>query len=384
MKIQFLATNDSDDDSWLEVLEGSPGPSLRASSNFESINSTEKALFERYVTDGTSESDEIQYLEDTVDESDAESKSNSQQSLSRYRLTEANASSKIDIRLPESIPLPSLLDGHLRLDRPEIGDIIRHFHDVYGICLTRADEAAYYQSCLCWMYRMAWNQIWVLVSRAPDCVVHAVNHLFGLRNHPFWSDRKGWGNEWHAMHAACSDILTWWNENRLSGEQHQTARDHSAVNTKAFSDAAYSEIEMYYGLSRLEEEQIDEQPTSDQGKTIITADQFVRVKRRIAAYEKMQKELAEDSNGFNDIDGPFSSSRNTMQFATSTEENKSSVPLEQNGASCAPPWPPQQVINYVTDKYYRFDKRSYKELSSYEIPFETWIHWNNHVHESCI
>lgn len=71
MNIHFLATNDSDDDSWLEVVEGSPGPSLRASPTFESNKSIESTLFEHEVTDSTSESNEMQTFEKTADESDA-------------------------------------------------------------------------------------------------------------------------------------------------------------------------------------------------------------------------------------------------------------------------------------------------------------------------
>jgi hypothetical protein len=178
------------------------------------------------------------------------------------------------------------------------------------------------------------------------------------------------------MHAACCDVLTWWEENRLDGEP---PRSHHAVNSKVSSGAVYSEeIEMYYGLSRPEEEKIAEQPTSDKEKTIITADQFVRVKRRIAAYEELRKGPGDYCNESHETEDPFWNPRKSMQIAKSNEGNKSAVCSEHNGAPCAPPWPPQQVINFVTSKYHSLDKRSYEELNSYEISFETWVRWNEH------
>lgn len=71
MEIQFVPTHDSDDEGWLEVLEGSPGPSLPASPTIESITSTESVLVELEVTDSTWESDEMLDFEEAVDESDA-------------------------------------------------------------------------------------------------------------------------------------------------------------------------------------------------------------------------------------------------------------------------------------------------------------------------
>jgi len=40
MSVQFLRPDDSDGDSWLEILEGSPGPSLQASPSLVAISRT--------------------------------------------------------------------------------------------------------------------------------------------------------------------------------------------------------------------------------------------------------------------------------------------------------------------------------------------------------
>lgn len=149
--------------------------------------------------------------------------------------------------------------------------------------------------------------------------MHAANYLFGLRNHPFWSDGKGWRRErQQAMRAACCDILTWWRENRLVGEPR---RDSSNTGDGCYNSArravAHSlEVELYYSsLSPPGEEEIVE----------------------------------------------------------STSET------DRTGSACVTPWPPQQVINYVTNMYHSFDSRSYNEVDSYEISFDTWIDWTQHI-----
>lgn len=187
------------------------------------------------------------------------------------------------------------------------------------------------------------------------------------------------------MHAACCDILTWWENNRLNGEPQLNDREDLARNTKVSSRVPHSdEIEMYYDLHRPEEEQAAERPTSDQEKTIITADQFVRVKHRIAAYEKMQKELSGDHDESYDTENPISSSCKTMHSSENTKQDRYTTTSEQTGAPCAPPWAPQEVINYVTSMYRSFDQRSYKELSSCEISFETWVRWKEYEHRTRI
>lgn len=70
MNIQFLATDDSDGDSWLEVLEGSPGPSLRTSSPSEPLTSSESSLFELVVAESDPERDEQHEVENTAFECD--------------------------------------------------------------------------------------------------------------------------------------------------------------------------------------------------------------------------------------------------------------------------------------------------------------------------
>ncbi|QKX60278.1 uncharacterized protein TRUGW13939_07421 [Talaromyces rugulosus] len=389
MNIQFLPLHDSDSDSWLEVLEGSPGPSLPASPTFQSMTSTESPLFELEVTDSTSESDGIPASDESSDESDSESDSNPnshlQQSLTLYSSAEQNLPSPIDIRLPQQVPFQSLLDKPLNLDHPEIGDIIRHFHEVYGKYLNRSDETDYYQSWLSWMYCMTWNQIWLLVSRAPDCVVHAANHLFGLRNHPFWSGINGYQREWHAMHAACRDILTWWKDNRLDGEPHRnssTTGSDSARNTFVFSAATPSdEIELYYGLSIPQEDQVTEDSASHRER-IVNEDLLPLIERRIAEYEQMQKGPKNDPTESHDTESPFLSPYSSIQTLTDTKEDKLAAHSEQMETPRAPPWPPHQVVNYIISKYQCFDRRSYEEVDSYEIPFETWVHWNQHMHKN--
>lgn len=287
------------------------------------------------------------------------------------------------MRLPRRLPPQSLLDRPLRLDRPEIGDIIGHCHEVYGKCLNKSEEADYYQSWLCWMYCMTWNQIWDLVSHAPNYVVHAANHLFGLRNHPFWSHKRTSQTEWHSMHVACRDILNWWKESRLSYDPHRNAiRFGTARHTMAPSGVPHSdEIELYYGLPHSPEKQVTEQPTSHQ-ENIATADQFVKVKHRIAVHEEMQKGLNDGPDEFRDTPNSFSSSHKCFQPLTDTKEYKHTASSEQTGTLCALPWSPHQVINYVIRKYHSFDKRHYDEVIRYEICFETWVHWNQHMYKN--
>jgi hypothetical protein len=187
------------------------------------------------------------------------------------------------------------------------------------------------------------------------------------------------------MHAACRDILTWWKDNRLGGEPHRnstTTKSDSARNTMVSSAAAPSdEIELYYGLSSPQEDQVSEQSTSDQER-IVNEELFPRIERRIVEYDPMQKRLGNDPNESDDTEGPFLSPYNSIQPLTDTKEDKLTAPSGQIETPRAPPWPPHQVINYIISKYQCFDKRSYEEVDSYEVSFETWVHWNQHMHKN--
>lgn len=279
---------------------------------------------------------------------------------------------------------PAVLDRPLNLDRPEIGDVVGHCHEVYGKRLSQSDEADCYQSWLCCMYCMTWNQIWDLVSHAPDYVVHAANHLFGLQNHPFWSDRRNWHADWHLMHEACRDVVNLWKESRLSDEPRRNAiRISSARNTMALSGVSqYDEIELYYGLLCAQEKQVvAEQPTSDQ-ENIATADQFMKIKHHLAAYEKMPKGQSDSPDQFHNTSDSFSSPYKWYQPLTDTKEHKATTSPTQTETLCALPWPSHQVTNYVIRKYRSFDKRPYDEVISYGISFETWVHWNQDMYKN--
>ncbi|KAI7975673.1 hypothetical protein EIK77_004028 [Talaromyces pinophilus] len=163
MAVHIFDAEDSDGDSWMEVVEGSPGPSMR--------NSSASLLYNRDGNVDSTRKTASWVADDTwvaLSGKGAENSSADAESSPPFDFTKDKAQ-PVD---PHHVPTlaHSQPDQRLCLDRPEVGDIKRHFNEVQSFAAAQPRKGLYYRLWLCWMYRMEWPQIEHTAQHAPDYI----------------------------------------------------------------------------------------------------------------------------------------------------------------------------------------------------------------------
>lgn len=217
----------------------------------------------------------------------------------------------------------SQFDQRLRLDRPEVGDIKRHFIDVQNLATARPRKGLYYRLWLCWMYRMEWPQIEHTAQHAPDNIIQVVNHWFGLRNHPFWTASDKCPYQWYAMYGSCLDIWKWWDQ------RNADVGDDGGNNSSWSSVATNARLRGY------------ELPS-----TYHSGNQYSTFYGRIVGRDDIRPDSA------------------TLHL----HEYTSTTPLQVGDA-----------LSFVTRTYRSFGIPRLEQIEQGAIPFQTWIHWMHQV-----
>ncbi|EEA26670.1 hypothetical protein EYB25_002294 [Talaromyces marneffei] len=224
MAVHIFVAEDSDGDSWLEVVEGSPGPSMQNSiaslrgAAEDKVDSRRRTT--SWVEDDTWVSDFEDYGDTKRDSNAGKDESPAGVEAESIPPSDCTEHESQLVTNHPSTPNPAVteFDQKFRLDRPEVGDITRHFNDVQMLATVQPRRGLYYRLWLCWMYRMEWSQIEHTVQNAPDYIIQVLNYLFGLRNHPFWTASDKCPYQWYAMFGACLEIWKWWDQQNADVE----------------------------------------------------------------------------------------------------------------------------------------------------------------------
>jgi hypothetical protein len=347
MAVHLLAVDDSDGESWMEVLEGSPGPTVH-NSRASSVFPLEEEATE-YTHHPISADKDESWASDFEDSPDSKTDCNPGEWLydvlwnttfkSGLSLgSDAIASTANDepgrTQGLKHSSVDSTSNQPLCLERPEAGDILSHYHEVENILKAQPEKAVYYRSWLCWMYRMQLSGIRDTVHYAPNYIIQVVNCLYGLQNHPFWRNSDKHLNQWYAMYRTCVDILCWWKSQR-----HLQNTDGDQV------DGEMKESEDALSQHRAEHPSF--------GDTLVTAN--------------TTSSASPVDKGHHPCSAPYDPVINT----------------QPNYCDCSylPPLKLGDALNFLDKTFRSVDGRSLDEVGQRVTIFQTWVQWMHQARE---